>query len=67
MKERVFIIKGFARHFTGDCEIEIVGVRREERDARALGAEWVKDQNERFKAEGRNIHASYQLVARILK
>lgn len=67
MNERVFIVKGIARHFTGDCEIEIVGVRREERDARALGAEWVKDQTERFKEEGRNIHASYQLVARILK
>lgn len=64
MKERVFIVKGIARHFTGDCEIEIVGVRREERDARALGAEWVKDQTERFRAEGRNVHASYEIIVK---
>lgn len=64
MKSRVYIVKGIARHFTGDVEISIVGVRAEEKAAQRLGSEWAKDQQEQFKAEGRNIHASYELVTR---
>ena len=64
MKQRVYIIKGINRHFTGDVEISIVGVRAEEKAAQRLGSEWVKDQTEEHKAEGRNIHASYELVTR---
>lgn len=67
MKQPVYIVKGIARHFTGDCEISIVGVRIEQKDAQKLGAEWVADKTEQFKAEGRNVHASYELVTRDLR
>ena len=66
MKEKVIVVKGICRHFTGDCEIVIVGVRRNATDAQKLGDEWCKDKNEQFKYEGRNVHASYQLVSREL-
>lgn len=61
---RLFIIKGINRHFTGDIEISIVGVRADEKAARRLGFDWVMDQQEEHKANGRNIHASYELVSR---
>lgn len=67
MKERVHVVKGIARHFTGDCEISIIAVRKEERDARMAGSEWVTDQNERFRAEGRNVHASYEIIVKDLQ
>jgi len=64
MRARVYIVKGIARHFTGDCEISIVGVRAEKKAAQEFGHEWVKDQAEYFKAEGKNVHPSYELVER---
>ena len=66
MKEQVYIVKGICRHFSGDCKIYIVGVRRNEADARRLGFEWGLEKNQQFKAEGRNIHASYELVQKTL-
>lgn len=64
MRQRVYIVKGINRHFTGDTEITIVGVRAEQKAAQHLGAEWVKDQTEENKARGVNVHASYELVTR---
>lgn len=64
--EQVHIVVVTRRHFTGDCEIEIVGVRRDKKDAEILGAQVCKDWNEQFHYEGRNIHASYKIDTRPL-
>lgn len=61
MKEFVYVVEGISRHFSGDCNISIVGVRRDAIDARNLGFEWSKERNETYKFAGKNIHASYKL------
>lgn len=63
----VTVVKGICRHFTGDCKIHIVGVRINIADAQKLGYEWCQSKNEQFHDEGRNIHASYELVSCELK
>lgn len=67
MPENVYVVVGVSKHFTGDCEKEIVGVRIYKLDAIELGQEWVREKNDQFKYEGKNIHASYEIVRRLLK
>ncbi len=62
MKQFVYVVTGISRHFTGDYMKIVVGVRLQREDAMKLGADWAKDQNEQFRSEGRNIHASYQVA-----
>lgn len=64
--EQVHIVVVYKRHFTGDCEIEVVGVRKDKGDAQILGAQVCKDLNEQYHYEGRNIHASYKIETRPL-
>ena len=59
--EIVHIVRGLSRHFSGDTKIENIAVCRELRDAMNAGSKWVADKNEQYKAEGRNIHASYDI------
>ena len=60
-KDRVWVIKGYSKHFTGDVEMEIVGLRREHKDAIGRGHQWAQDKNEQYKNEGKNVHAYYRL------
>ena len=64
--EQVHIVVVYKKHFTGDCEIEVVGVRKDKRDAELLGAQVCKDLNDFFHYEGVNKHASYKLETRPL-
>lgn len=66
MMTLVYIVVVTKRHFTGDCEIEVVGVRKEKRDAQLLGAQVCKDLNDIYHYEGRNIRASYKIETRPL-
>lgn len=65
--ETYFIVRGIARHYTGDCKIYIVGVRRERAEAKKLGDQWVVDKQEEYKDAGLNYQTSYEIITTYLK
>jgi hypothetical protein len=65
--EYIYIVVGVHRHFTGDCEQEIITCFKDHRKAQLAGSEWVKDKNEQYHLEGRNIHAYYKIEMRMLR
>lgn len=60
-KDRVWVITGYSRHFTGDVEKEIIGLRWDRKDAEKRGHQWSQMKNEQYKEEGKNIHAFYRM------
>jgi len=65
--ERIYIVKGIARHFTGDCEVYIVGARRTEAEARMLGHQWSVDKREEYKYNGLNYQTSFEIISTYLQ
>ena len=67
MEQLIYIVKGVRRHFTGDCEITIVGARKEERDAIKLGSTWAESENRWYHEQNLNIHVSYEVISVFLR
>jgi hypothetical protein len=64
---KTYIVRGIVRHFTGDCKIYIVGVRREKAEAKKLGVQWVVDKQEEYKYAGPDYQTSYEIITTCLK
>ena len=61
MIEFVDVVTGICRHFDGEVVTSVVGVRRDEREAKKLGSEWTRNKAAEIKTIGQHWHTSYRL------
>ena len=61
MIEFGYVVTGICRHFDGEVVTSVVGVRRDEAEAKRLGSSWVSDKTAEIKTLHQHWHVSYKL------